>query len=166
MSQLEDGPQPRGRCSKDSSTSTCRYRGANPSSCRYQWLKQGWKLSVATPWCNDSCRNSRTAPDSTRCSCGVCCGVQPRGVTTVSVLWSAPSSSHCRGANPGFGTLLESLSWCQPRGVTTRVVIRGRRRTVRVVTTEVQPLGSTPWCNDSRCNSRTHASEQFQHYER
>ena len=64
--------------------------------------------------------------------------------------------------------LLESLSWCQPRGVTTRVVIRGRRRTVRVVTTEVQPLGSTPWCNDSRCNSRTapHAYALFLRYNR
>ena len=51
---------------------------------------------VPTPCCNDSRCNSRTAPDSTRCSCGVCCGVQPRAVTT-------------------------------------RVVIRGRRRTVRVV---------------------------------
>ena len=29
--------------------------------------------------------------------------------------------------------LLVSLSWWQPRGVTTRVVTRGRRRTVRVV---------------------------------
>ena len=29
--------------------------------------------------------------------------------------------------------LLVSLSWCQPRGVTTRVVTRGRRRTVRAV---------------------------------
>ena len=69
------------------------------------------------------------APDSTRCSCGVCCGVQPRGVTTVSVLWSAPSSSR----QSWFKPLLESLSWCQPRGVTTRVVIRGGCRTVRVV---------------------------------
>ena len=32
----------------------------------------------------------------------------------VSVLWSAPSSSRYRGANSGFGTLLESLSRCQP----------------------------------------------------
>ena len=64
------------------------------------------------------------APDSTRCSCGVNCGVQPRGVTTVSVLWSAPSSSRYRGANSGFGTLLESLSRCQPSSnhwVKTRV---------------------------------------------
>ena len=29
----------------------------------------------------------------------------------VSVLWSAASSSRDRGANSGFGTLLESLSW-------------------------------------------------------
>ena len=71
---------------------TCR----NPSSCRYRWLKQGWKLSVATPWCNDSVVTRGRRRTRTRCSCGVCCGVQPRGVTT-------------------------------------RVVIRGRRRTVRVV---------------------------------
>ena len=32
----------------------------------------------------------------------------------VSVLGSAASSSHYRGANSGFGTLLESLSRCQP----------------------------------------------------
>ena len=136
---------------------SCRYCGINPGFdfllVSLTWFKPGERLSVATPWCNDSCRNSRrgagqyasflrcmlwgstpwcdhscrnsrTPPDSTRCSC------------VVSVLWSAPSSSryrgsnrsssHCRGANPGFGTLLESLSWCQPRGVTTRVVIRGR----------------------------------------
>jgi hypothetical protein len=50
------------------------------------WFKPGERLSVATPWCNDSCRNSRRVPDSTRCSCGVCCGVQPRGVTTRVVI--------------------------------------------------------------------------------
>ena len=62
----------------------------------------GGKLSVATPCCNHSCRNSRTAPDSTRCS------------YVVSVLCSAPSSSRYRGANP-------SSSHCRGanRGTTT-----------------------------------------------
>ena len=51
-------------------------------------------IVVPTPWCNDSCRNSRRAPDSTRCSYGVCCGVQPRGVTTRVVIRgrTAPNS--------------------------------------------------------------------------
>jgi hypothetical protein len=107
---------------RGSAPSSCRDRGANPSSCRYRWLKQGWKLSVATPWCNHSCRNSKTPPDSTRCSCVVTTEVQPRGVTTrvvtrrrrrtvrVVLAWLQPRS------NPVV----------QPRAVTARVVIRGR----------------------------------------
>jgi len=155
VSQLEDGPQPRGRCSKDSSTSTCRYRGANPSSCRYQWLKQGWKLSVATPWCNDSCRNSRTAPDSTRCSCGVCCGVQPRGVTT-------------RVATRGRPAACSELACCGRPPPRVVIVVPTPPRVTVVVPTppRVAIVVPTPWCNDSRCNSRTHASEQLQLDER
>ena len=36
---------------------------------------------VPTPWCNHSRRNSRRAPDSTRCSCVVTTEVQPLGST-------------------------------------------------------------------------------------
>ena len=44
-------------------------------------------------------------------------GVQPRDVTTVSVLWSAPSSSRYRGLKPWCEVQpLGSTPWCQPRG--------------------------------------------------
>jgi hypothetical protein len=53
---------------------------------------------------------------------------------------SNPSSSHCRGANPGFGTLLESLSWFKPTR-TRCSPVGGRVQTVGfnpvVVTTRV-----------------------------
>ena len=81
---------------------------------------------MATPWCNDSVVTRGGPRTRTRCSCGVCCGVQPRGVTprvvirgrpapcaelaccgrprprvviVVPTRGSALSSSHYRGAN-------------------------------------------------------------------
>jgi len=46
--------------------SSCHCRGANPSSCRYRWLKQGWQPwcevqpRVATPWCEVQTRVATT----------------------------------------------------------------------------------------------------------
>ena len=102
----------------------------------------------STPWCNDSCRNSRRA----------------RSLFGVSVLWSAPSSSRYRGVRYNHWVQPRGVRynhWVQPRVATTRVVIRGRpapcaelaccgRRRPRVAI--VVP---TPWCNDSCRNSRT-----------
>ena len=70
----------------------------------------------SAPACPDWCAN----PPGDRRECGrpptcselACCGRPPPRV--VIVLCSAPSSSRYRGANSGFGTLLESLSRCQP----------------------------------------------------
>ena len=114
-----------------SAPSSCHYCGTNPGFdfllVSLTWFKPGERLSVANgwmcqyPWGKNTgfsvgsrtggkltCHNSKTA----------------RSLFGVSVLWSAPSSSryrgsnrsssHCRGANPGFDFLLESLSCCLP----------------------------------------------------
>jgi hypothetical protein len=120
-------------------TSSCRYRGANPSSCRYRWLNPGG--------------NSRWQP-------GGCVNIH-----TVKI--RVPAVVQTRGESNVSQPLLESLSWCQPRGVTTRVVIRGRRRTrtrcscgvccgvqPRGVTTRVATRGRPAACSELACCGR------------
>jgi len=102
---------------------------------------------VATPWCNDSCRNSRTAPDSTRCSCGVNCGVQPRGVTTRVVIRGRPAPcaelACCGRPRPRVVIVVTTTGfnhWVQPRAV-----IRGRRRTRTRCSCVVTTTGFNHW---------------------
>jgi hypothetical protein len=108
------------------SSSSC-YRGSNPGQypwcknygCRYRGKNRGET--------NVSVLCSRPSSSRDR---GVNRGVQPRGASSSSSCYrgsnrgSAPSSSRYRGANPVV----------QPR-----VVIRGGRRTVRVVLAWLQP---------------------------
>ena len=102
---------------------------------------------MATPWCNDSCRNSRTAPDSTRCSCGVNCGVQPRGVTTRVVIRGRPAPcaelACCGRPRPRVVIVVTTTGfnhWVQPRAV-----IRGRRRTRTRCSCVVTTTGFNHW---------------------
>jgi len=88
---------------------SCHYRGtnrgANPSSCRYRGSNRG--------------RDSRW-------QMGGCVNIHGVRIQVSVVVQTGGESNVSQ-------PLLESLSWWQPRGVTTRVVIRGGRRTVRVV---------------------------------
>ena len=68
----------------------------------------------------------------------------PRVVIVVQTRGSAPSSSRYRGTNPGFGGLLESLSWCQPLLESLSWYKPGVRRPPRV-TIVVQTVGLADW---------------------
>ena len=116
---------------RGSALSSSHYRGANP------WVQQtGLVCRTHTPVAivvqsrgstssSSRYRGSNRGRDS-RWQMGGCVNIHGVRIQVSVVVQTGGESNVSQ-------PLLESLSWWQPRGVTTRVVIRGGRRTVRVV---------------------------------